>query len=77
MVFLTVVLPVNSRFPVHGSGAVPAGWAGLRDRWEAGHAAGFVLFTVAFIMLALAALRPARHEPCQVSRPAPSLRTPG
>jgi hypothetical protein len=53
IVFLTVVLPVNSKFPVHGSGAVPAGWAGLRDRWEAGHATGFVLFTVAFIVLPL------------------------
>jgi hypothetical protein len=57
IVFLTVVLPVNSKFPVHGSGAVPAGWAGLRDRWEAGHATGFVLFTVAFIVLTLTALR--------------------
>jgi hypothetical protein len=53
IVFLTAVLPVNSKFPVHGSGAVPAGWTGLRDRWEAGHATGFVLFTVAFIVLPL------------------------
>ena len=56
VVFLTVVLPVNSNLPVHDSGAVPAGWAGLRNRWEAGHATGFALFTAAFIVLAIAAL---------------------
>src|SRR5579875_627791 len=59
IVFLTVVLPVNSRFPVHGSGAVPAGWQTLRDHWETGHAIGFALFTAAFILLAMTALRPA------------------
>jgi len=32
VVFLEVVLPVNPRFPVHGSGAVPAGWETLRAR---------------------------------------------
>ena len=37
VVFLMVVLPVNSRFPVHGSGAVPGGWAGLRDRVRTVH----------------------------------------
>jgi hypothetical protein len=57
IVFVTVVLPVNSHFPVHGSGAVPAGWAGLRDRWEAGHATGFFLFALAFILLVMAAIR--------------------
>lgn len=56
VVFLAVVYPVNFHFPVHGSGTVPAGWAALRTRWEAGHAAGFVLFTVA-CWLQTAALR--------------------
>ena len=66
VVFLAVVLPVNSRFPVHGSGAVPAGWVALRDRWEAGHATGFVLFTVGFILLALTALRSGTQHPDEV-----------
>jgi hypothetical protein len=62
IVFLSVVLPVNSQFPVYGSGAVPAGWATLRDRWEAGHAAGFVLFAVAFLLLTMAAVRTGRTD---------------
>lgn len=57
VVFLTVVYPVNFRFPVHGPGAVPDGWEALRDRWELGHTAGFVLFTVAFVLLLVVALR--------------------
>ena len=63
VVFLVVVLPVNSRFPVHGAGAVPAGWQALRDRWEAGHAAGFALFTVAFLLLGVAAVRTGGTSP--------------
>jgi hypothetical protein len=59
-VFLTIVLPVNSKFPVHGSGVVPAGWQALRDRWEAGHAAGFVLFAAAFVLLLVLAMRRSR-----------------
>lgn len=43
--FLAIVYPVNLRLPVHSTGAVPADLAGLRDRWEWGHAAGLVLFT--------------------------------
>jgi hypothetical protein len=69
VVFLAVVLPVNSRFPVHGPGAVPAGWRALRDRWEAGHAAGFVLFAVAFmLLLVLAMLRRGGTETARGSR---------
>lgn len=56
IVFFTVVYPVNFRFPVYGSGAVPPDWAALRDRWELGHAIGFVLFTAAFVLLVLSAL---------------------
>lgn len=55
--FLTVVYPVNGRFPVHGTGAVPGDWAVLRHRWEMGHAVGFVLFTAAFVLLLTAAFR--------------------
>lgn len=58
IVFFAVVYPVNFRFPVHGPGTVPADWATLRDRWELGHAIGFVLFGAAFILLLIAALRP-------------------
>lgn len=58
IVFLTVVYPVNFQFPVHGTGAVPANWTALRDRWELGHAIGFVLFTAAFVLLLTTALRP-------------------
>ncbi|MGH3096650.1 MAG: hypothetical protein ACRDMV_11715 [Streptosporangiales bacterium] len=61
--FLTIVYPVNLQFPVHGSGAVPAGWAALRDRWELGHAVGFALFTAAFILLAVNLLRTPAREP--------------
>lgn len=60
IVFLSVVYPVNFRFPVHGSGLVPADWAALRDRWELGHTVGFVLFTAAFVLLVLGLLRSAR-----------------
>ncbi len=49
--FFAVVYPVNLRFPVHGPVTVPADWAVLRDRWEIGHAVGFVLFTAAFVVL--------------------------
>lgn len=57
IVFFTVIYPVNFRFPVDGSGAVPPDWMALRDRWELGHAIGFVLFTIAFLLLLRAAWR--------------------
>ncbi|HKN95506.1 MAG TPA: hypothetical protein VJX10_00200 [Pseudonocardiaceae bacterium] len=49
--FLAVVYPVNQRLPVNSGGAVPADWAALRDRWELGHAIGFGLFAVSFVLL--------------------------
>jgi hypothetical protein len=55
--FLTIVWPVNGRFPVGPDTVVPPDWASLRNRWETGHAVGFILFTVAFICLARALLR--------------------
>lgn len=36
---------------------MPAGWRALPDRWEAGHAVGFVLFLAAFVLLVVAALQ--------------------
>jgi hypothetical protein len=55
--FLGMVYPVNFRFPVHGSGVPPADWSALRDRWELGHAIGFVLFLAAFVILLGALVR--------------------
>ncbi|HEY4459869.1 MAG TPA: hypothetical protein VGN81_36500 [Pseudonocardiaceae bacterium] len=49
--FLTIVYPVNLRLPVNSAGTVPADWTSLRDRWELGHAIGFVLFTASFVLL--------------------------
>ena len=80
IVFFAVVYPVNLRFPVHGPGTVPAGWAALRDRWELGHAAGFALFTAAFVLLLTSALRPG-DPPASRQRtagtPASASRQPG
>lgn len=60
--FLAIVYPVNLRLPVDGGGAVPADWTGLRDRWELGHAVGFVLFAASFVLLLIPLVRaePAR-----------------
>jgi hypothetical protein len=55
--FLTIIYPVNLRFPVNSSGAVPADWTALRDRWELGHAIGFVLFAVSFALLLVPLVR--------------------
>ncbi|HEX3651081.1 MAG TPA: hypothetical protein VHV49_21865 [Pseudonocardiaceae bacterium] len=55
--FLAVVYPVNQRLPVDSGGAVPADWTGLRDRWELGHAVGFVLFAVSFVLLLVFLIR--------------------
>jgi hypothetical protein len=55
--FFAIIYPVNLRFPVYGTGAVPEDWAGLRVRWEFGHTLGFVLFTAAFALQVLCLLR--------------------
>lgn len=57
--FLTIVYPVNLRLPVNSNGTVPADWTALRDRWELGHAIGFVLFTVSFVLLIVTLVRQA------------------
>jgi hypothetical protein len=49
--FFAVVYPVNLQFPVHGPVTIPTNWATLRDRWEIGHAVGFLVFTAAFVLL--------------------------
>jgi hypothetical protein len=55
--FLTIVYPVNLRLPVDSAGAVPADWMALRDRWELGHAIGFVLFAISFVLLLVPLVR--------------------
>jgi len=59
--FLTVVYPVNLRLPINSSGSVPANWIALRDRWEVGHALGFALFAVSFVLLLLPLVRQRAH----------------
>jgi hypothetical protein len=49
--FLTIIQPVNQRLPVNSAGVVPVDWTSLRDRWELGHAIGFVLFAASFVLL--------------------------
>ncbi|MBB5156499.1 DUF1772 domain-containing protein [Saccharopolyspora phatthalungensis] len=51
--FLTIVYPVNLRLPVGSGGSVPSDWMALRDRWELGHAVGFALFTISFVLLVI------------------------
>jgi hypothetical protein len=57
VVFLTVVVPVNHRLPPGSGTPPPADWTALRDRWEWGHAIGFVLFGAAFLLLLTALVR--------------------
>lgn len=62
--FLAIVYPVNLRLPVDSGGAVPPDWTGLRNRWELGHAVGFVLFAASFVLLLIPLVRfqPARSR---------------
>lgn len=48
------VEPVNVRFRALTPGQVPPDFAALRTQWEYGHAVGFALFTVAFLLLLIA-----------------------
>ena len=45
------VEPVNVRFRALPLGQVPSDFSALRAQWEYGHAVGFALFTVAFLLL--------------------------
>jgi hypothetical protein len=58
-VWLTVVAPVNSqvaRVFQAAPASVPAVWMRLRNRWEYGHAAGFIVQLVGFCALVLSVL---------------------
>ncbi len=50
------VEPVNGRFRALAPGQVPRDFTALRAQWEYGHAVGFVLFTVAFLLLVISLL---------------------
>jgi hypothetical protein len=54
---LTLIVPVNARLRALAPGELPPDFTVLRDQWEYTHAAGFVLFTVAFVLLLTALLR--------------------
>jgi hypothetical protein len=66
--WLILVLPVNRQVAAvldASPQAVPALWLQLRDRWEYGHATGFVLHLAGFCALVLSIVRdtPRRHSP--------------
>lgn len=59
-VWLTLVNPVNGQITEAirtNPAGVPALWMQLRDRWEYGHALGFVLQFAGFIALVVSVLR--------------------
>lgn len=49
--WLTFVEPVNAVFRGLAPGEIPPDFTALRAQWEYGHAAGFVLFAAAFLLL--------------------------
>lgn len=58
-IWLTVVMPVNREIEAALSAtpeAVPGLWMTLRERWEYGHAAGFVAQLVGFCALVISVL---------------------
>src|SRR5215510_14779253 len=58
-IWLAVVAPVNSQVAVALRSApesIPAVWMRLRNRWEYGHTAGFVMQLIGFCALVLAVL---------------------
>jgi len=46
-----IVAPMNTTLDGWTETTLPPGWAGVRDRWEAGHAAQAALFFAAFLLL--------------------------
>ncbi|MGH3783780.1 MAG: hypothetical protein ACRDRO_24950 [Pseudonocardiaceae bacterium] len=54
------VEPVNGRFRALAPGQVPRDFTALRAQWEYGHALGFGLFAVAFLLLAISLFRVVR-----------------
>lgn len=47
------VEPVNGRFRALAPGQVPPDFGALRTQWEYGHAVGFALFVVAFLLVVI------------------------
>jgi MFS family permease len=71
--WLALVAPVNQRIAAaleRAPDTVPTVWQLLRDRWEYGHATGFVLQLVGFAALVVSLLveTPGRSEPHQADR---------
>ena len=61
--WLLLVLPVNREVAAAlqaSPQAVPSLWLQLRDRWEYGHATGFVLHLAGFCALVMSAVRDVR-----------------
>jgi hypothetical protein len=64
--WLILVVPVNREVAAAleaSPQAVPALWQQLRDRWEYGHATGFVLHLAGFCALVMSVVRDARITP--------------
>jgi hypothetical protein len=62
--WLALVQPVNAQVASALESApdtVPSVWRQLRDRWEYGHATGFVLHLMGFCALVVAVIRDARR----------------
>jgi hypothetical protein len=69
--YFTRVEPVNDRFRALVPGQVPEDFGALRAQWEYGHAMGFALFAVSFVLLVIALVRRAA-QPC-AGEPAPKM----
>ena len=55
-----LILPMNAAFATWGPDAVPPDWTRVRDRWDYGHATGFVLHVTRFAALVASVLTQAR-----------------
>jgi hypothetical protein len=55
-VWFVYVDPVNAALTAWTPETLPSDWTSYRDQWEAGHAAGAVLFALAFSALVVALL---------------------
>lgn len=56
VVWVVTVLPIDRAFQAMASGAPPADWQALRDRWHGQQALRFVLALIAFLAVAWALL---------------------
>ena len=55
--------PVNTALNAWTPETLPDNWASFRDRWEAGHAVGAILFLLAFSALVVALLSETENPP--------------